>query len=156
MGIIGHDPPVGSQLFFLLNSSFITLYLLAFYVIFECVLNVFAEITLFADRGFYDAWWNSTTWDQVRAPPSVQIDDSLPVNGINQFTYSSSAMFIILQYPLSASRKRMPLLSRSFYLPAFTSFSWHVCSTGYGVISYLCRSFLGRLKVNGCRCFSYH
>lgn len=46
-------------------GRFITLYLLAFYVIFECVLNVFAEATRFADRGFYDAWWNSTTWDQV-------------------------------------------------------------------------------------------
>lgn len=47
------------------DNRFITLYLLAFYVIFECVLNVFAEVTRFADRGFYDAWWNSTTWDQV-------------------------------------------------------------------------------------------
>jgi sterol O-acyltransferase len=46
------------------NSRFITLYLLSFYAIFECVLNAFAEITRFADRGFYDAWWNSTTWDQ--------------------------------------------------------------------------------------------
>jgi len=47
------------------DHRFITLYLLAFYVIFECVLNVFAEVTRFADRGFYDAWWNSVTWDQV-------------------------------------------------------------------------------------------
>ena len=47
------------------SDRFITLYLLAFYVIFECVLNVFAEVTRFADRGFYDAWWNSTTLDQV-------------------------------------------------------------------------------------------
>ena len=47
------------------DSRFITLYLLAFYVIFECVLNGFAEVTRFADRGFYDAWWNSVTWDQV-------------------------------------------------------------------------------------------
>src|SRR5271154_2305735 len=45
-------------------ERFITLYLLSFYVIFECVLNAFAEVTRFADRGFYDAWWNSTTWDQ--------------------------------------------------------------------------------------------
>lgn len=50
------------------DGSFITLYLLAFYVIFECVLNVFAEVTRFADRGFYDAWWNSVTWDQVLRP----------------------------------------------------------------------------------------
>src|SRR5271170_1149490 len=54
-----------------LICRFITLYLLAFYVIFECVLNVFAEVTRFADRGFYDAWWNSTTWDQVTPMPKV-------------------------------------------------------------------------------------
>jgi sterol O-acyltransferase len=39
-------------------------YMLAWYVIWECVLNVFAELTLFADRGFYADWWNSTSWDQ--------------------------------------------------------------------------------------------
>ena len=30
----------------------------------ECVLNVLAELTCFADRGFYGDWWNSTSWDQ--------------------------------------------------------------------------------------------
>ncbi|OQE42393.1 hypothetical protein PENCOP_c004G04436 [Penicillium coprophilum] len=39
-------------------------YLLAFYVIWECVLNALAEITMFADRGFYSDWWNSVSWDQ--------------------------------------------------------------------------------------------
>ncbi|KAJ5660267.1 hypothetical protein N7507_006718 [Penicillium longicatenatum] len=39
-------------------------YLLAFYVIWECVLNAVAEITRFADRGFYADWWNSVSWDQ--------------------------------------------------------------------------------------------
>lgn len=38
--------------------------LLAWYVIWECVLNVLAEITRFADRGFYGDWWNSVSWDQ--------------------------------------------------------------------------------------------
>lgn len=37
-------------------------YLLSWYVIWECVLNVLAELTLFADRGFYADWWNSVTW----------------------------------------------------------------------------------------------
>ena len=31
-------------------------------VIFEYVLGAFAEITCFADRQFYDDWWNSTDW----------------------------------------------------------------------------------------------
>lgn len=38
--------------------------LLTWYVIWECVLNVLAEVTRFADRGFYGAWWNSVSWDQ--------------------------------------------------------------------------------------------
>jgi sterol O-acyltransferase len=62
-------------------------YILSWYVVWECVvsspqpfllvlllvgvlnlprfqLNVLAELTLFADRGFYADWWNSTSWDQ--------------------------------------------------------------------------------------------
>lgn len=39
-------------------------YLLIFYIIFECICNVFAELTCFADRNFYDDWWNSTTWEE--------------------------------------------------------------------------------------------
>ncbi|GBB98452.1 hypothetical protein RclHR1_03230010 [Rhizophagus clarus] len=39
-------------------------YLLIFYIIFECICNVFAELTCFADRNFYDDWWNSITWEE--------------------------------------------------------------------------------------------
>lgn len=38
--------------------------LLTWYLIWECILNLLAELTRFADRGFYGAWWNSVTWDQ--------------------------------------------------------------------------------------------
>lgn len=38
--------------------------LLAWYVIWECLLNVLAEVTRFADRGFYGDWWNAVSWDQ--------------------------------------------------------------------------------------------
>jgi sterol O-acyltransferase len=38
--------------------------LLSWYVIWECALNVLAELTRFADRGFYGDWWNSVGWDQ--------------------------------------------------------------------------------------------
>ena len=34
---------------------------LAWYLIWETVLNILAELTYFADRSFYDAWWNSGT-----------------------------------------------------------------------------------------------
>ncbi|KAI7899286.1 MBOAT, membrane-bound O-acyltransferase family-domain-containing protein [Cokeromyces recurvatus] len=39
-------------------------YMFLFYIIFECILNWFAEITKFADRNFYDDWWNSVTFDE--------------------------------------------------------------------------------------------
>ena len=38
--------------------------LLTWYVIWECVLNVLAEVFRFADRGFYGAWWNAVSFDQ--------------------------------------------------------------------------------------------
>eukprot|EP01053_Blabericola_migrator_P001673 Blabericola_migrator_1__1672@NODE_144_length_13005_cov_119_784279_g125_i0_p4_GENE_NODE_144_length_13005_cov_119_784279_g125_i0NODE_144_length_13005_cov_119_784279_g125_i0_p4_ORF_typecomplete_len510_score77_71MBOAT/PF03062_19/4_1e35MBOAT_2/PF13813_6/6_3e03MBOAT_2/PF13813_6/0_00086_NODE_144_length_13005_cov_119_784279_g125_i070968625 len=36
---------------------------LFFYMMFECILNMLAEITQWGDRHFYDDWWNCTTWD---------------------------------------------------------------------------------------------
>jgi sterol O-acyltransferase len=39
-------------------------FLLSWYAIWECALNVLAELTCFADRGFYGDWWNSVSWDQ--------------------------------------------------------------------------------------------
>ncbi|KXX72919.1 Sterol O-acyltransferase 2, partial [Madurella mycetomatis] len=39
-------------------------YLLAWYLIWETILNFVAELTYFADRSFYDAWWNCVSWDQ--------------------------------------------------------------------------------------------
>lgn len=35
-----------------------------FYIIFECVCTGFAELSYFADREFYQDWWNSTSWDE--------------------------------------------------------------------------------------------
>ena len=43
---------------------FMVEYLLAWYLIWETVLNLLAELTRFADRGFYGAWWNCVSWDQ--------------------------------------------------------------------------------------------
>lgn len=43
---------------------FIIEYMMVWYLIWECILNLLGELTRFADRGFYGSWWNSTTWDQ--------------------------------------------------------------------------------------------
>ncbi|EMD39091.1 hypothetical protein CERSUDRAFT_81871 [Gelatoporia subvermispora B] len=47
-----------------LALPFMVSYLLLFYIIFECICNGFAELSYFADRRFYDDWWNSTSWDE--------------------------------------------------------------------------------------------
>lgn len=39
-------------------------YLLTWYVIWEAILNLLGEVTYFADREFYNDWWNSVSWDQ--------------------------------------------------------------------------------------------
>ncbi|GAA5959794.1 hypothetical protein JCM21900_001017 [Sporobolomyces salmonicolor] len=47
-----------------LAVPFTACYLLIFFIIFECICNVFAEFTKFSDRAFYSDWWNSTTFDE--------------------------------------------------------------------------------------------
>ncbi|TFK63001.1 MBOAT-domain-containing protein [Pluteus cervinus] len=60
--------PTPDQSFFrsLLDLAlpFMISYLLLFYIIFECICNAFAELSYFADRQFYEDWWNSTSWDE--------------------------------------------------------------------------------------------
>ncbi|KAI9475774.1 MAG: MBOAT, membrane-bound O-acyltransferase family-domain-containing protein [Benjaminiella poitrasii] len=54
------EPRVILELLF----PFMINYLFIFYIIFECILNAFAELSRFADRNFYDDWWNSVTYDE--------------------------------------------------------------------------------------------
>ncbi|CAO0799819.1 unnamed protein product [Mucor circinelloides] len=54
------EPRVILELLF----PFMINYLFIFYIIFECILNAFAELSRFADRNFYDDWWNSITYDE--------------------------------------------------------------------------------------------
>ncbi|KAK3395267.1 MBOAT family protein [Podospora didyma] len=55
-----HFPGMFLELIF----PFMMEYLLTWYLIWETILNFLAELTYFADRSFYDAWWNSVSWDQ--------------------------------------------------------------------------------------------
>jgi sterol O-acyltransferase len=65
--------------------------LLAWYVIWECLLNVLAELTRFADRGFYGDWWNSVSFDQYAR------DWNRPVhNFLLRHVYHSSISFFHL------------------------------------------------------------
>lgn len=51
-------------LFLELIFPFMMEFLLAWYLIWEAILNVLGEVTYFADREFYSDWWNSVSWDQ--------------------------------------------------------------------------------------------
>jgi sterol O-acyltransferase len=65
--------------------------LLSWDVIWECLLNVLAEITRFADRGFYGPWWNSVSFDQYAR------DWNRPVhNFLLRHVYHSSISFFHL------------------------------------------------------------
>lgn len=44
--------------------SFIGMYLLVFYLIWDAILNCIAELTRFGDRYFYGDWWNCVSWDE--------------------------------------------------------------------------------------------
>jgi hypothetical protein len=39
-------------------------WIIMFYIVWELILNIFAEITRFGDREFYQDWWNSTTYEE--------------------------------------------------------------------------------------------
>jgi sterol O-acyltransferase len=47
-----------------LMPSFVIIYLLVFYLIWDAILNCIAELTRFGDREFYGPWWNCVSWDQ--------------------------------------------------------------------------------------------
>ncbi|KAM9959564.1 hypothetical protein ACTFIR_000645 [Dictyostelium discoideum] len=46
-----------------LSLPSMSLWMLGFYGVFHCLLNIFAEVTRYADREFYQDWWNATTFD---------------------------------------------------------------------------------------------
>lgn len=58
-------PTQGLWLFYLkLALPSFASWLLMFWGFFHCTLNVIAELTRFADRQFYEEWWNATTLPQ--------------------------------------------------------------------------------------------
>jgi sterol O-acyltransferase len=65
--------------------------LLSWYVIWECLLNVLAEVTRFADRGFYGDWWNSVSFDQYARSWNLPVHHFLL-----RYVYHSSISFFHL------------------------------------------------------------
>ncbi|KAJ9086976.1 Sterol O-acyltransferase 2 (Sterol-ester synthase 2) [Entomophthora muscae] len=56
---IGDKDYSSLELVIKLAIPFTIIHLLIFFILFEVVCNTFAELTRFADRNFYDDWWNS-------------------------------------------------------------------------------------------------
>ncbi|KAI3646520.1 hypothetical protein MP228_009448 [Amoeboaphelidium protococcarum] len=60
-----------------LLMPFTLCWLLGFYMIFECLCNALAELTCFADRQFYEDWWNSTNYDEFARKWNKVVHDFL-------------------------------------------------------------------------------
>lgn len=53
--------------------SFLAIYLLTFYLIWDLILNAIAELSRFADREFYRYWWNSVDWNEYARDWNVPV-----------------------------------------------------------------------------------
>jgi len=47
-----------------LSLPTIAVWCIGFYAVFHCILNLIAEVLRFADRKFYEDWWNAPTFDE--------------------------------------------------------------------------------------------
>ena len=54
------------------------MWIIVFFILFECILNGIAEITFFDDREFYQDWWNSTTFDEFARKVEIPSPSRLP------------------------------------------------------------------------------
>ena len=68
---------------------FMVTFLLVFLVIFEYVLGAFAELTRFADRGFYSDWWNSSDWLEFSREWNIPVH-----NFLRRHVYSASLPYM--------------------------------------------------------------
>ncbi|KAL9085165.1 MAG: hypothetical protein Q9159_004847 [Coniocarpon cinnabarinum] len=77
---------------------FMITFLLVFLVIFEYICGAFAEITCFADRHFYDDWWNSCDWLEFSREWNVPVH-----NFFRRHVYAalSTPRSVLLTSPLS-------------------------------------------------------
>lgn len=80
-----------------LFPALIAVFILLFILIFECLLNLFAELSRFADRHFYSDWWNSVSYADFARKWNVPVHrfllyhvylESIRSLQINKFTAS--------------------------------------------------------------------
>ncbi|KAJ7066541.1 MBOAT, membrane-bound O-acyltransferase family-domain-containing protein [Mycena amicta] len=102
-----------------LSLPFMIAYLLLFYIIFECICNGFAELSYFADRQFYEDWWNSTSWDEFSRKWNKPVHTFL-LNHVYASTMASyrlsrgAAMFITFLLSACVHELVMVVVTRKF------------------------------------------
>ncbi|KAL6304532.1 MBOAT, membrane-bound O-acyltransferase family-domain-containing protein [Sparassis latifolia] len=120
--------PTPDQSFFrsLLDLAlpFMIAYLLLFYLIFECICNGFAELSYFADRRFYDDWWNSTSWDEFsrkwNRPVHTFLLRHVYASTITNYQLSrTSAMFLTFLLSASAHELVMAIVTKKIRMYLF-------------------------------------
>lgn len=107
-----------------LALPFMMAYLLLFYIIFECICNGFAELSYFADRQFYEDWWNSTSWDEFarkwNKPVHVFLLRHVYAETITKYNVSrSTAMLLTFLLSACVHELVMTVVTRKFRLYLF-------------------------------------
>lgn len=108
-----------------LALPFMLAYLLLFYIIFECICNGFAELSYFADRGFYEDWWNSTSWDEFSRKWNKPVHNFLLrhvyASAITSYKFSRSrAMFVTFLLSAAAHELVMAVVTHKIRMYLFT------------------------------------
>lgn len=74
------------------------LLVLLFYIVFENITNVFAEITKLDHRQFYDDWWNSTTYEEFNRKWN---------RPVHMFLYRHVYLQLIIRYKTPKNQAQM-------------------------------------------------
>ncbi|KAI0310401.1 MBOAT, membrane-bound O-acyltransferase family-domain-containing protein [Amylostereum chailletii] len=108
-----------------LALPFMVAYLLLFYIMFECICNGFAELSYFADREFYEDWWNSTSTEEYsrkwNKPVHTFLLRHVYASTISSLHFSrSQAMFATFLLSACAHELVMTIVSQKIRMYLFT------------------------------------
>ncbi|TFK48536.1 MBOAT-domain-containing protein [Heliocybe sulcata] len=106
-----------------LALPFMIAYLLLFYIIFECICNGFAELSYFADRQFYEDWWNSTSWDEFSRKWNKPVHTFLLRHVYAESTYRvsrTSALFFTFLLSAAVHEMVMAIVTQKIRMYLFT------------------------------------
>ncbi|EKM50488.1 uncharacterized protein PHACADRAFT_178226 [Phanerochaete carnosa HHB-10118-sp] len=108
-----------------LALPFMIAYLLLFYLIFECICNGLAELSRFADRQFYEDWWNATSWDEFsrkwNRPVHMFLLRHVYASSMSSYKLSrSSAMFFTFLLSAVVHELVMAVVTKKLRLYLFT------------------------------------